>query len=425
MNSKIFGTIASVALSLAFQLPLHADAVTDWNEITLSTLASVNEARPSPSSRVLAIVHVAVFDAVNSIEHRFSPYAVNAQPVAGASPEAAAIAAAYTALLSLYPSQAQPLGEAYAKSLAAIRDGAPKEKGIAVGEFVANTIVMLRASDGSNTTATYDQPLAPGIWRPTPPAFAPAVWVAWGKVTPFTLLSGSQFRADPPPSIYSRRYARDLEEVKSLGAIDSTTRTPEQTEIALFWVENSQITWNHIAEIVAARHNRSLAENARLFALLNLAGADSVIASFNTKYTYNLWRPISAIQEGIAGGANPIAPDPTWTPLQPTPAHPDYTSLHVIYGASAATVLASFYCTDEIPFSLTTASLPGVVRSFHSLSQALEEMSVSRICVGYHTRIAVRVGARQGRAIGDWVCDRFLTEDRDEHPARRRWPIAW
>lgn len=420
MNSKTFGIIASIALSLVFQMPLRADPVTDWNEITLATLASVNEARPSPSSRVLAIVHVAIYDAVNSIDQRFSPYAVEAQPAVGASPEAAAVAAAYTALVSLYPSQAQPLGEAYAKSLAAIRDGAPKKRGITVGEFVANTIVMLRASDGSNTAATYNQPLAPGIWRPTPPAFAPAVWVAWGKVTPFTLRRGSQFRAEPPPSIYSHRYARDLEEVKSLGAIDSTTRTPEQTEIALFWVENSQITWNRIAEIVAARHKRSLAENARLFALLNLAGADSVIASFDTKYTYNLWRPITAIQEGIVSASNPIAPDSTWTPLQPTPAHPDYTSLHVIYGASAATVLASFYCTDEVPFSLTTGSLPGVVRSFHSLSQALEEMSVSRIYVGYHTRTAVRVAARQGSAIGDWVCDRFLTEDRDERPAHWR-----
>jgi hypothetical protein len=232
------------------------------------------------------------------------------------------------------------------------------------------------------------------------------------------LRRGSQFRADPPPSIYSRRYARDFEEVKSLGAIDSTTRTPDQTEIALFWVENSQITWNRIAEIVASGRPRDLVENARLFALLNLAGADAVIASFDTKYAYNLWRPITAIQEGIAGGKSPFAPDPAWTPLQPTPAHPDYTSLHVIYGASAATVLAYFYCTDQIPFSLSTGSLPGVTRSFHSFSQALDEMAVSRIYVGYHTRTAVRVGARQGRAIGEWVSDRFLTEDRDERPDR-------
>jgi hypothetical protein len=418
MNSKIFATIASLTLSLVPQTPLRADAVTDWNAITLATLAAMNEARPSPSSRTLAIVHIAIYDAVNSIEHRFSPYAVDAEAARGASPEAAAIAAAYTALTSLYPSQAQSLAETYAKSLAAIRESAAKKKGIAVGEFVAKTILMLRANDGSDATATYNQSPEPGIWRPTPPAFAPAVWVAWGKVTPFTLRRGSQFRAEPPPSIYSRRYAHDLEEVKSLGAIDSTTRSPEQTEIALFWVESSQITWNRIAEIVAAGNPRDLAENARLFALVNLAGADSVIASFDTKYTYNLWRPITAIQEGIAGGKSPIAPDPAWTPLQPTPAHPDYTSLHVIYGATAATVLEYFYCTDQIPFSLETGSLPGVTRSFHSFSQALEELAVSRIYVGYHTRTAVRVGGRQGRAIGDWVCDRFLTEDRDERPDR-------
>jgi hypothetical protein len=418
MNSNMIATIATLTLCLVPETALRADVVTDWNEITLATLAAMNEARPSPSSRTLAIVHVAIYDAVNSIEHRFSPYAVTAERARGASPEAAAAAAAYTALTLLYPSQAESLAETYAKSLAAIPEGAARKKGIAVGEFIAKTILALRANDGSDATATYNQAPEPGIWRPTPPAFAPAAWVTWGKVTPFTLRRGSQFRADPPPSIYSRRYARDLEEVKSLGAIDSTTRTPDQTEIALFWVENSQITWNHIAEIVATGRPRGLAENARLFALLNLAGADSVIASFDTKYTYNLWRPLTAIQEGIVGGKYPVAPDPTWTPLQPTPAHPDYTSLHVIYGAAAATVLAYFYCTDQIPFSLTTGSLPGVTRSFHSFAQALDELAVSRIYVGYHTRTAVRVGARQGRAIGEWVSDRFLTEEGDERPGR-------
>ena len=169
MNSKIFATIASLTLSLVPQTPLRADAVTDWNAITLATLAAMNEARPSPSSRTLAIVHIAIYDAVNSIEHRFSPYAVDAEAARGASPEAAAIAAAYTALTSLYPSQAQSLAETYAKSLAAIRESAAKKKGIAVGEFVAKTILMLRANDGSDATATYNQSPEPGIWRPTPP----------------------------------------------------------------------------------------------------------------------------------------------------------------------------------------------------------------------------------------------------------------
>jgi hypothetical protein len=193
--------------------------------------------------------------------------------------QAAAIAAAYTVLCSMYPSQAQSLDQAYATSLAAIPDGPGKTSGIAVGRFVGETVVVLRSGDGSALTAAYNQPPAPGIWQPTPPNFVPAVWVAWANVTPFTLTRGSQFRPGPPPSIYKQRFAQDLEEVKSLGAIDSKVRTQEQTDIALFWLESSQITWNHIAEIVAARHKRSLMNNARLFALLNLAQADSVIGS--------------------------------------------------------------------------------------------------------------------------------------------------
>ena len=411
---NIAGSVASLALALTFAEGVRADVVTDWNEITLATLAAANEPRPAPSTRTLAMVHAAIYDAVNSIEHRFTAYAIDADAARGASPQAAAAAAAYTVLLSLYPDQSQELDKAYTTSLSTIREGPGKIRGVAVGRGVANAIIKLRSNDGSSVTATYNQPPLPGVWRPTPPAFAPAIWVAWADVMPFTLRRKSQFRPGPPPSIYKRRFAQDLEEVKSLGAIDSTARTPEQTDIALFWAESSQITWNHIAESVAGQRKRSVVENARLFALLNLAGADSIIAVMDTKYTYNFWRPITAIQEGVAGGRHPIAPEPAWMPLQPTPAHPDYTSQHVIYGAAAATVLAYFYRTDEVSFPVSTGSLPGAVRSFQSFSQALGEMGDSRVFIGFHFRTAVRVGARQGRQIGDWVCDNFLTEDRDD-----------
>jgi hypothetical protein len=284
--------------------------------------------------------------------------------------------------------------------------------GVVWGGLVGNRILILRQNDGSNVQATYDQPPAPGVWQPTPPDFTPAILVAWGDVTPFTLQNGSQFRAPGPPSIYRERFRRDFEEVKSLGALDSTIRTPEQTEIALFWPEGSHITWNHIAEIVAGQYNHSLVENARLFALLNFAQADGAITAFDSKYTYNFWRLVTAIQEGVSNGRRSLPADPTWFPLQQTPAHPDYTSQHAVLGSAVATVLAFFFGTDRVPFSVTTSL--GVPRSFQSFSEAAEENGNSRVYIGFHFRSAVVDGMKQGREVGDWVCDNFLTENDDD-----------
>src|SRR6266850_1987341 len=264
-----------------------ADVVTEWNQITLATQAAVTGGtRTPPASRALAMVHAAIFDSVNAIHRRYSVYAVHAQAAPGASQEAAVAAAAHAVLVSLYPSRQTNLDAAYASSLSQIPDGASKTDGIWLGESVAAAILALRSSDGSTTILPYTQAPGPGIWQPTPLTFAPAVFVAWGNVTPFTLNHGSKFRAEGPPALTSAKYATDFNEVKSLGAADSTTRTPEQTETARFWQENSQITWNNIARIVAASRQNSLLENARLFALLNLAGADTAITVFDSKYTY-------------------------------------------------------------------------------------------------------------------------------------------
>ena len=244
------------------------------------------------------MMHLSIFDSVNAIDRRYAPYAVEALADAGASPEAASAAAAHTVLVSLYPSRQADLDLAYSNSLAAIADGSAKTEGISVGESVAAAIVALRSSDGSAVNLPYTLPLGPGVYQPDPAA----LFVAWGKVTPFALKSGSQFRAESPPALSSAEYAADYNEVKSVGALNSTQRTSDQTEVALFWMPNIQIIFNNIAQIAADAHHNTLSENARLFALLNLAGADTTIAVMDTKYTFNFWRPREAIHAGDTDG---------------------------------------------------------------------------------------------------------------------------
>lgn len=412
-TKRMMSLVAAMVTIASFPPGLRGDAITDWNTTALGTLAAAGEGRVPPATRVLAMVHAAMFDAVNSVHRRYSAYAIRDCAPTGTSAEAAAVLAAYTVLLGLYPAQKPMLDTALAASLDGISENRGKNSGILWGKFVGNRILELRSHDGSELTLAYDQPPAPGVWQPTPPDFAPAVFVAWPHVLPFALASGSQFRAAPPPSIYGERFRRDLEEVKALGAVDSTTRSPVQTEIAIFWVENSFITWNHIAQTIAQGRN-DLLQNARLFALLNFAEADGCITAFDSKYTYNFWRPVTAIQEGVSNGKRSIIPDPSWTPLRQTPLHPDYTSQHAVLGSAAASVLAFFFDNDNIPFSVSTSSLPGVTRSFDTFSQAAKENGDARIYVGFHFRTAVRRGSQQGREIADWICDNLLTEDRDD-----------
>ncbi len=386
----------------------HADVVTDWNQITLNTQAAIPGAiRTPPASRALAMVHAAIYDSVNAIDRKYAVYAVDAQAPDGASPEAAAAAAAHRVLLGLYPSQQVNVDAAYAVSLSQIPDGQSKIDGMNLGEFVGASILALRSADGSALNPAYNQPIGPGIFQPAVPGTA--IFVGWGQVTPFAINSGAQFRADGPPDLTSAEYAADFNEVKSLGAINSTTRTAYQTETARFWAENSQINWNHIAVSAANTRCNSLDENARLFALLNIAGADTAIAVFDTKYTYNFWRPIAAIRAADTDGNDATEADFNWTPLVATPAHPDYTSQHSGMGASAAEILADFFGTDDIGFSLTTSTAPGgVVRSYSSFSEAARENMESRILIGYHFRTACMRGFNQGKQVSNFVFRHIL-----------------
>jgi PAP2 superfamily len=420
---------AGLALAgLATLSSASADEVTHWNEVALQTEFAVAAGiRTTTASRALAMVHVAVFDAVNAIDRRFTPYPL--QDATGndlfpddalfpdASPEAATVAAAHAVLVALYPIRQASLDSEYAASIASIPDGSAKTQGISLGESLAAAVLASRASDGSGPalTAPYTacpplpQPCPVGIYQPAPLEGMPAGNVGWGMVTPFALTTGAQFRAEGPPALSSSEYAADYDEVKSIGALASNTRTADQTEAALFWRENIQIPWNRIAQQVALFMNGSLLDRARLFALLDIAGADTSIASFDTKYTYDFWRPREAIRAGDGDGNDQTIGDPTWTPLGYIAVHPDYDSQHAAWGAAAASVLADVLGSDAFGFTLTTSTAPnGVSRSYGSFSQAAVENMNSRVWLGAHFRTACHHGFNQGRQVAQYVLGHVL-----------------
>ncbi len=321
----------------------RADAVIDWNETTAEAAFAAGLENSAGcvdglhESRIFAMVHVAIHDALNAIDRRSQPYAFDGQAPAGTSPEAAVAAAAHDVLVALFPQLPSDLGftpaaatdlvdAAYAAALAAIPDTPAKAQGILIGQAAAAAILDLRDADGANTPPFLDFTYVPG---PNPgdfqfiPGLPFAAFPNWGNVTPFVLTSSSQYRPKAPYAVTSKKYAADFNEVKTLGAADSTTRTAEQTEIALFWVEGSPPGWNRIARIVSVQHGLDLWENARLFGLLNLASADAYIADFENKYFYEFWRPITAIRAADTDGNPDTVADPTWDSLRESPPVPD------------------------------------------------------------------------------------------------------
>jgi hypothetical protein len=386
---------------------LSGDVVLDWNRTLLD---AVGEARtPAPlAARNLAIVHAAIYDAVNAIDRAYQPYFVDATAPPTTSREAAAAVAAYRTLVTLYPAQTARFDRALTESLAGIPVGTPLIDGIALGRSVADAILEWRSTDDSDRVVAYVPGTDPGDWQPTPPAFLPPLLPQWGSVTPFTLTSGDQFRPEGPPALTSREYTAAFNEVKELGAANSAIRSAEGTEIALFWADPSPSHWNQIAAGVSEARGLTLSENARLFALLNLAGADAYIACFEAKYTYDFWRPVTAIRAAGSDGNPDTVADPTWTPLLATPAHPSYSSGHSTFGAAAATALAGFFGTDDIAFTSTTTDLPGVTRSYASFWAAAHENARSRLLGGIHWTFDNLDGLSAGRALGDYVVSNFL-----------------
>ena len=388
----------------------RADVVVDWNVLALKTTAAA-PFNPPLETRNLAIVHAAMFDAVNSIVGDFHPYAVRLRVQQNASPAAAAAAAAHFALVRIYPDQRAALDAAYATSLAGLPDGPRKAAGVAVGEAVAAQILAARESDGAAAaiTADYTPGTGPGFWQPTPPAFLRALDPGWGSVRPFLLEDGSQFRPGPPPALDSRRYTRDFAEIKEIGSSTSGSRTQEQTDLARFWIATGPQNWNPVARQAADARGLTLSETARMLALLNLAGADAFIAAWDAKYTYNQWRPVTAIRAADTDGNPETVEDANWTPLLVTPPFPDYIAGHTTYAGAAQKVLEHvFGVHPRIRFTLTSPTAPGVVENYSTFRAIAEGVVDARVWGGIHWRTSSVRGRLVGEEIGRYAAHHFL-----------------
>lgn len=392
---------------------LAADMVIQWNKILLDAIRTVKPPPPA-GARAMAMTSLAVFDAVNSVEGKYTSYLTKVSTSLATSKEAAVAQAAYQVLSALFPSYQSNLDAQLAASLNTISDGAAKTAGITLGNTVANAYITSRATDGSGNVVTYTPGTDPGDWEPTPPAFADPLLPQWPQVKPFAMKSGSQFRPKSPPSLTSAAYARDLNQVLDLGSATSTTRTADQTDIAKFWAGGAGTAtppgqWNMIAQEVSEMKCLTLGENARLFAMLNMALADAGISAWDAKYAYNLWRPITAIQNADLDGNAATTKDATWAPLLTTPPFPTYTSGHSTFSGAAAAALGAFFGTDEVSF-VARSEVSGVAdRGFTSFREAAEEAGISRIYGGIHFNFDNVEGLAAGDKIGQLVASKFLT----------------
>ncbi len=379
-----------------------------WNKELLHIVLTPG-AQPATvhPTRSYAILHAGIYDAVVSITRDAPPYLYSVNAPSTARPDAAAAEAGHDILVALYPKWKAALDQQLAGELATIPDGAGKQQGIQVGQAVAARLIAIRTDDGSAATPLPFVPgNQPGNYQLTPPKFAAPVFTTWSNVTPFVLNNAAQFRPGPPPAVTSQAYAQALNEVKSLGQNTSTTRTPEQTVIGKFWAGPIWNTWNEIAENAALAHHTNLETTARLFAVLNLSFADSTIAFYDTKYHYQLWRPVTAIRLANTAGNPAVVDDPTWTPLAPTALDPAYPSAHGVISGDGATVLSDFFGNQD-QVRVTSDVLPGVVRTFASYTDVETEAGLSRIYAGQHTRIEVEVGSELGQNVAQFVVSQY------------------
>ena len=402
----------NLSVTRAAHLPAQAnDVVLEWNQHAVAlTLLPASSLSPVQQTRVMAIFHLAVHDAVNGITGEYETYLSPASPPQNASAEAAAIAAAHEALKKLFPGNDVALDGHFANSLA-ILGLSPVDPGLEFGRAAATAILAVRANDHSTQAQfDYNAPGAgdPGVWVRL--NNAPALLPGWGQVTPFVLRSGSQFRPEPPPARNSELYARDYNEIKTIGVSTGSSRSAQQTQIALFWRASPTAIWNNVLRQLVQTRNSDLSENARLFALFYLAAADASIACWDAKYKYNFWRPQPAIINGASDGNDATVGNLTWQPLVATPPHPEYPSGHTANSSAMAKILtAEFQDTPGVPIVVT---LSGITRQWNSLSEAVEEVIDARVYSGIHFRNSDEVGARMGRQVAQFVSKHALRKSK-------------
>lgn len=403
----LLGLLGSSLVSLWLgAVAAKADAVLDWNAIAVNT-AIANKQNPFAQARYGAIVQLAVFEAVNSITHQYKPYLGTITAASDASPDAAAIEAAYQVLCNYFPASQPALLAARTNSLAAIPDGQGKTDGIAAGDAAAAAMIALRANDASSPAQFYTPgPPALGQWQATPSCpivngVAVGIAFQWQNVTPFGIESAKDFLLDPPPALTSREYANTYNEVKTVGSVNSTKRPQDRSNVALYYAASSPTqVFNQVVQQVAVQQGRSLSENARALALVNMAMSDSLVASFFNKYTYIFWRPETAIHAGDTDGNPNTKGDPNWAPFVTTPCFPSYPSNHGSASNGAAEVLRRLYGEGGFSITLTNPAVPTITLSYTSFKQITNDIADARVYGGIHFRTDQRAGARLGHAVG-------------------------
>ena len=398
-NAALVVLMTSIVLGSAGSA--RADVVTDWNQQVVTIGGPQIQ-------RTLAMVHIAMFDAVNAIEGRYTPYLLLPPPPTGASAEAAAASAAHGVLVRLFPSQAQSLAAALAASLSGVGGSQSKSDGVAFGDLVALAIYQARLADNILAPGPIYIPGSdPGDYQlttSTPPQPVNTNAPNW---IPFALRSTSQFRPNGPARLRSVQYARDVKEVERLGALVNSERTADQDEIGRWHTEMAQFQFNRIARAEVANDCRDLVEHARLFALLNIAMADAVASVFEAKYTYRFWRPVTAIQHADVDGNVRTKADPTWAPFLPTPPHPEYPAAHAVVQTAAARVMKAYF-GRKYRFETTSPTVPGVIRFYEDFDAFAAEGADARVFGGMHFRTSLEEGSRQGKRVANWVLKNFL-----------------
>ena len=396
-----------IAVSVLAGSTARADVVTVWNQQVITSGGPAIQ-------RTLAMVHIAMFDAIDAVERDYKPYLRLPKPPRGASAEAAAASAAYGVLVRLFPAQQPALAATLASSLAAVPDGPGKDDGVAFGDLVAQTIYDARLADNILAPGPlFVDGTEPGEYRLTTPGPPQPVNTGAPTWVPFAMRETSQFRPGGPPALTSSLYARDLDETARLGGTTSAERTADEEQIGRWHTEQAQFQFNRIARAETQNDGRTLIEHARLFALLNIAMADAITAVFDAKYMYRFWRPSTAIRNADLDGNPDTFVDLTWTPFLTTPPHPEYPAAHGAVQGAGAGVMTSYFGPDY-PFQTTSPTVPGVTRNYASFDGYAQEGAEARIFGGMHFRNSLEVGSHQGRQVAEWVLQRYLRLKEDD-----------
>ncbi|HEU5135674.1 MAG TPA: vanadium-dependent haloperoxidase [Steroidobacteraceae bacterium] len=374
----------------------RADSIMEWTA-RADAIATDKRLLSPVHGRVLAIMHVAMFEAVNAIERRYAPYRLKLVADRNTSGEVAAAVAGHDVLVALYPDQESSLDALLAETLNRVGEGSARQRGVILGRKAAQGILELRSSDGSDDVETYRPVTQPGVYVPTALPVSSTV----GGFAPWVMASAGQFRPAAPPALTSETWTRDLNEIREIGGLNSRTRIAEQTDIGKFWFLTGARTYNPIVQQIARYKHLDLLDTARLFALVSMAGEDAYIAVFDAKYAFNFWRPVTAIRNADQDGNPATARDAGWVPLGDTPMHPEYPCAHCITSAAVAAVLRGVIGEDIGEITLTSPTAPGVVRRWTRLDDYRDEVSNARIWAGFHYRFSTEVGKDMGRKIGE------------------------